>query len=279
VTDGKVAVVTGACGGIGIESARRFGQAATLVLSDIAAERLPDLASRLREDGYRVAGTVCGDLRTPAVVDALCETIAAAGQLGLLVHTAGISAIDGGWRDIVGTNLLAAERLLVEIEPLLEAGSVAIAIASLAGHIAPRDAAIDALLDAPLAPAFLDLIEPHLQRLHEESGRPLSSLAYLFSKRGLIRRCQAKAEGYAAKGARIVSISPGVVATAMSRREMAAGGPVAFALSKTPLGRIGLAADVVNVAAFLASDQAGFVTGTDVRVDGGAAPTMLGVTF
>lgn len=89
---------------------------------------------------------------------------------------------------------------------------------------------------------------------------------------------QLRAARWAEKGARIVSISPGVLWTPMGRLETELD-DAANVLDHTPIRRWGTAMDVAQAALFLASDRASYITGTDLRIDGGAMPAQYGVRF
>jgi NAD(P)-dependent dehydrogenase (short-subunit alcohol dehydrogenase family) len=276
----RAALITGACGGMGIACARLFGRRHDLILTDVSAERLAASADQLRDEGYAVAAVVPGDLGSTEVLEQLRNALDAPGRLGPLIHTAGLSPVLAGWEAILKVNLVATERLLAMIEPLLSPGAVAVLIASMAGHAKISNAEIDAILDQPLASDFLSRMEPHLQRLagdmpHKDPNGP----AYFLSKRAVIRICEQRAPAWARKDARIVSISPGVIWTPMGRREAERGAAAADALKATPIGRWGTPIDIAAAAEFLASDLAGFITGCDLRVDGGSIPGRMGSTF
>jgi NAD(P)-dependent dehydrogenase (short-subunit alcohol dehydrogenase family) len=183
------------------------------------------------------------------------------------------------WDAILRTNLLGTEFLLDAIEPLLNPGTCAVLIASIAGHRAPAEPEIDAILAAPRAADLLQRMQPHLQRLAGSDARDLGGLAYALSKRAVIRLVEARAAAWAAKGARIVSISPGTIWTPMGRKSAQDNTRSARVVAATPIGRWGKATDIASAAAFLASEDASFITGCDLRIDGGVTPALEGVTF
>lgn len=278
----RLALVTGGCGGIGAACAREFGASHDLLLADISAERLADTAARLRGEGYGIVATVAGDLAAPETVAAILGHVRAHGALGAVLHAAGVSSGMADWRSIIRTNVLGTALLLDGIEPLLPNGAVAVLIASVAGHLAPRDQGVDAVLDAPRAPDFLDRVEAILAELGGGVGENsfnysgLSGPAYGLSKRATIRAAALRSRAWAKKGARIVSISPGLIDTPMGRYEVEHGEAAAEVLAQTALERWGMPADIASAAAFLASDRASFITGADLRVDGGMVPVRLG---
>lgn len=276
----SIAVITGACGGMGVACARLLGRRYRLALTDIRPAPLTDLAEALAREGYALAACVAGDLADPATTAALAAAVQEAGSLRSLVHTAGLSPALAGWEAILRANLVATEHLLAAFEPQLTPGTVAVLIASMAGHLTPADPDIDALLDAPLAEDFLQRVAPHLQRLSRpDDAHGAASPAYGMSKRAVIRMVERRAPAWGRHGARIVSISPGTIWTPMGRTEADTNPAAAAVVAATPVGRWGTAMDIANAVDFLSSDLAGFITGCDLRIDGGVTPALAGATF
>jgi NAD(P)-dependent dehydrogenase (short-subunit alcohol dehydrogenase family) len=275
-----VAIVTGAYGGMGRACARQLGHRLDLALCDIDAGRLTTLADTLREEGFTVAAAVPGDLSEPGVAEKLVSAARAAGRVAAVAHTAGVSPALGPWDLILRANLVGTERLLLALEAGLEPGLAVVMIASVAGHFAARLPEIDVIAAEPLSPDFLQRMKPHLDALttpEEQFGT--SGPAYGQSKRAVIRICEARAAAWAVKGARIITISPGLMWTPMGRAE-AEGNPAAARLgANTPLGRWGTALDIADAVDFLTSDRATFISGADVRIDGAVTPAVRGVTF
>jgi NAD(P)-dependent dehydrogenase (short-subunit alcohol dehydrogenase family) len=270
-----LAVVTGACGGMGVACARVMGRHHRLVLADVSAERLESLSQDLTAQGVVVDAVVAGDLAQPSAVAAVAGSIATHGPLGALIHTAGLSPTLAGWGLIVEVNLVATARLLDAIEPGLAPRAAAVLIASMGAHYAVADHAIDALFDHPLDSRLLARLEPLLRAQPGANGsHGLLTVAYGQSKRALLRLCQRRAAAWGARGARIVTLSPGMISTPMARKEVAENPGARGLVERTPAGRWGSALDIANVAEFLASDLASFVSGSDVRVDGGLMAAM-----
>jgi NAD(P)-dependent dehydrogenase (short-subunit alcohol dehydrogenase family) len=268
------AIITGAAGGMGQACARAFGQTMDLVLTDLSSERLNSFAKSLQSEGYGVVACLAGDLADVNLCNAVVVEASGGNGLGTLVHTAAISQMMGSWNEILRVNLVGTVRLLNEIETILVDGSVAILIASMAGHLSPVIEEADDLLDNPLAPDFFARIEPLIASKAASDTRGASPLSYALSKRTLMRICEQRAASWARRGARIVSLSPGMIWTPMGQRE-ADGNPFAAAVVEaTPVGRWGAPNEIAAAARFLASDAAAFITGTDLRVDGGVTPVM-----
>ena len=133
-------------------------------------------------------------------------------------------------------------------------------------------ACADAALDDPLS-SDLD------RRLLAEIGPGLEhpGVAYGWAKRGVQRLVRRTAVAWGPRGGRGHTISPGMVDTPQGRQEAAATPEMALLLEHTPLGREGEAAEIARVVAFLCSDAASFLTGTDVLVDGGVCAAVAGL--
>ncbi len=271
----KTALITGAYGGMGRACARQLGRRYDLVLADLRDEPLAAMAESLREEGYVVRATASGDLSLPGVADAI---IAEAGAIGAVAHTAGLSPALADWDAILSINLIGTERLLLALERNLSEGLAAVLLASMAAHTAVRDPEIDALMASPMAHDFLARIEVHLARITEPNA-DLRRTAYAQSKRAVIRICGLRSGPWGARGARIASVSPGLIWTPMGRREAQSAPDTSRIVDSTPLGRWGSPVDIAAAVDFLCSDQASFITGTDLRVDGGVTPAVRGVIY
>lgn len=266
-----LALITGACGGMGLASARAVGRAHDLVLTDFRDDALAACAERLQAEGYIVRGTIAGDLNDTVVVGRLVQALAV-GPLGAIVHTAGLSPSLASWQDILRVNLVATERLLRAVEPLIAPGTAAVLIASSAGHLLRTVApALQSVLDDCLAEDFVERIRP-LMPLPEgipKSEADLGGAAYMLSKWWVLRACEARAAAWGAKGARIVSVSPGMIWTPMGRKE-AEREWIGAMVKDAPMARWGTPIDIADTVEFLISARASFITGSDIKVDGGA---------
>ena len=257
-----IAVVTGGSSGMGLECARRLGVRHSLLLADINAAGLETAAAELRAGGCSVT-PVTVDVTQPDSVAQLAETARSLGRLDALVHAAGLSPTMADGRRIMAVNLVGTALIERAFLELAEPGSAAVLIASTAGHTGPASWRSDPILTTPLEEDFWDLIAADI-------GDPVS--AYSVSKRGVILYCEAVAPDWGARGARIVTVSPGMIETPMGAREFAAQPLMRNMLDMSPIPRWGRAEEIAATVEFLVSDGASFITGTDIRVDGGVTP-------
>ena len=264
--DLPLALVVGA-GGMGIAVARRLGQRFRLLLADRDIGHLESSVAALRREGHDVKGAAC-DVTDPAAVKSLADCASQLGPLRALAHVVGLSPSMGDWRAVMGVNLVGATLIANAMLPLSSRGTAAVFVASLAGHRPDPSERIVALLDRPLEPDFLAVLEAAL------TEPATSALAYQYSKWALIRMCQRLASAWGARGARIVSLSPGLIATPMGALEFERQPMKYDLLAKTPIQREGTMPEIADAVEFLCSERASFITGTDLLVDGGIAAAL-----
>jgi len=271
-----LAVVTGAYGGTGRAVARRLGARYRLLLAGRDEPKIARLREDLEEEGYDVAAAVTADVTSKPSIERLAAAAAEAGLLGTLVHTAGLSPVQAPWETVVNVNLTGSALLLAAFAPLARPGSVAVCLGSSAAYTIPVPPAVDALLDDPCAADLIPKLEAGLREsAQEQEGYGFAVRAYGASKRGLLRLVERTAVEWARRGARVVSVSPGPTLTPMGRAELAANPLAMAAASATPLSRLGRPADIAAAVDFLTSDSAGYITGCDLRVDGGTVAARL----
>lgn len=259
-----VVVVTGA-GGMGVAVARRLGSGRNVLLADASSQGLDRAVTALTDEGYAVRGMVT-DVSDRGAVHKLAEASAAEGRVAAVVHTAGVSPATGPAKAIVDVNLLGTAHVIDAFETVATRGTALVVISSMAGHVASLSREEEAALATT---ATEDLLGLDVVTAIGDAAQT----AYIVTKRANHLRVQAAALAWNLRGARVNSVSPGVIATAMSRAEAASpsGAHMMQMLDASGSGRVGTPGEIADAVAFLTGPESSYITGTDLLVDGGQA--------
>ena len=238
--DGKIALVTGASGGIGAAIARSLhAQGAIVALSGTRRDALQALADELGTNVH-----VCpADLRDPAAPDALVAAVEAIGPLAILVNNAGFTRDmlalrmkDEDWQAVIDVDLTAPFRL--------SRAAIKVMLRRRAGRIIGISSIVGA------------------------TGNP-GQANYVAAKAGMVGMTKALAQEVASRGVTVNAVAPGFIDTPMT--EALNEAQKAKLMEGIPLGRRGSPADIAAAVVYLASDEAGWVTGATLHVNGGMA--------
>lgn len=267
--DGEVVVVIGS-GGIGQAIARRQGGGRTVLLADNAETVLTPAVKALSEAGYRVEAQHV-DVVSRSSVRSLAQRAAALGRVTQVINTAGVSPNMATPAKILEIDLYGVALVFDEFEAVIAPGGCAIVISSMAGHMpAPLPVEQEHALAFTPTDQLLELgfLAP---------GEVRDSMqAYGIAKKANHLRVQAASLPWGERGARVNSISPGIIATPLANHELASeSGPIYRAMiAASPSKRLASADEVANAAAFLLGPEASFITGADLLMDGGVIAAM-----
>jgi NAD(P)-dependent dehydrogenase (short-subunit alcohol dehydrogenase family) len=172
---------------------------------------------------------------------------------------------------IVDVDLVGTVALLEKVRPQLKTGGCAVCIASMSAYMVSSNEVIENVLSDPLAPDFSNRLETLTSAggLLENSG-----MAYAYAKRALKQYVVNRAAVWGEEGKRFVSLSPGLIHTAMGRLENDAMDNFAAMHSRIALGRLGKPEDIPKTSLFLISENAAYITGCDILVDGGFVASL-----
>jgi NAD(P)-dependent dehydrogenase (short-subunit alcohol dehydrogenase family) len=252
-------VITGGAGNLGCACAQAFTEH-RLLLADRAVEPLQCASKLLCALGFETR-TVAADISSPEGAETIVRAAREWGGFSILIHTAGV-APPAPPPVIYAVNLFGTINVLAAFESLTGAGAVGVCLASIAGHRAIARQ-FDSLLAEPACNP--EQLSAHIEGL--APSVPASRLAYAVSKRGTILQVRRRAMHWARRGARLLSVSPGIIAdTAMGSHR---GSQIPFEGDEIPQGRLGLSSEIAAVVRFAASSEASLMTGTDLLVDGG----------
>jgi NAD(P)-dependent dehydrogenase (short-subunit alcohol dehydrogenase family) len=263
-TPTNVIVVIGA-GLIGQAIARRVSAGKHVVLADLRQENADTAAKILSDAGFDVSTTKV-DVSSRASVQALVETAKSFGDISGVIHAAGVSPSQASPETILKVDLYGTALVLEEFGNVIASGGAGVVIASMSGHRLP---ALSAEQDKALATTPVEelLKLPMLQP--DKVTDPLN--AYQISKRGNSLRVMAEAVRWGKRGARVNTISPGIIITPLANDELKGprGAGYRRMMEGCAAGRAGTPDEVGTVGALLMGSDGAFITGSDFLMDGG----------
>lgn len=252
-------------GQIGQAIARRVGVGKRVLLADMRQDNVNAAAEVLGNAGYAVSVATV-DASSREAVHALVETALGLGDVTGLIHAAGVSPSQASPETILKVDLYGTALVLEEFGSVIARGGAGVVIASQSGHRLPpltveqnnalATTPVEELLDLPfLRP---DQVKDSLH-------------AYQLSKRGNSLRVMAEAVRWGKRGARVNTISPGIIMTPLAKDELTGprGEGYRRMIERSVAGRAGTPDEVATVAALLMGPDGGFITGSDFLMDGG----------
>ena len=266
----KVMILTGA-GQIGMAIARRMGYGMKIVVGDKKIENAQEIAQIMNKAGFDVFPMEMDLSDRTSILNLIAEA-QKYGEITMLVNAAGVSPRQAPIKTILKVDLYGTAVLLEEVGKVISPGGVGVTISSQSGHrmkqLTPEED--EQLACTPTEELLsLDLLQPEniYDTLH----------AFQMAKRCNEKRVMAESVKWGAKGARINSISPGIIVTPLAIDEF--NGPrgdfYKNMFAKCPAGRPGTADEVANVAELLMSEKGAFITGADFLIDGGATASYF----
>ncbi|MGN6602742.1 MAG: SDR family oxidoreductase [Ginsengibacter sp.] len=260
-----IIVLTGA-GQLGMAIARRMGYGKKIFVADWKLENANAIAKTMEEAGFDVVPFKV-DISSRQSVLQLIEAAQKEGEIAMFINAAGVSPSQAPIEQILKVDLYGTAVLLEEFGKVIKEGGTGVTISSQSGHRMP---ALTPEEDRQLATFPTDELLS-LEILKPENIKDTLH-AYQMAKRCNVKRVMAEAVKWGERGARINSISPGIIVTPLAFDEI--NGPrgdfYKNMFAKAPAGRPGTADEVANVAELLLSDKGAFITGSDILIDGGA---------
>ncbi|TID21806.1 short-chain dehydrogenase/oxidoreductase [Venturia nashicola] len=271
-TNPNVVVVIGV-GCIGLAIARRIANGRKLLIATRSPTTLPppteplrnpdlEAAESLRSDGHDVS-THEVDIASYSSVQDFAQAAHALGNLNAIVLTAGVSPEQASSaQQVYDVNLVGTVNVIDAFLPFVGAGSSFVCMASLASNFLPPSPTLSKHIATAPRESLLENAE--LKAYNDTAA------AYVLAKQGNKLRVQAMARAYGLKGARINTVSPGLIMSNMLDMAISMRGDgVKQAAVDSGLRRLGVVEDIANVVEFLVGYGASYVTGTDILVDGG----------
>lgn len=266
----NVMILTGA-GQIGMAIARRMGYGKKIFIGDKKMENARTISGIMNEAGFDTEALEM-DLSSRESIRNLIAEAQKAGPITMLVNAAGVSPSQAPIEAILKVDLYGTAVLLEEVGKVIAPGGVGVTISSQSGHRMP---ALTPGEDEQLACTPTEELL-NLEFLQPENIRDTLH-AYQLAKRCNEKRVMAESVKWGEKGARINSISPGIIVTPLALDEF--NGPrgdfYKNMFAKCPAGRPGTADEVANMAELLMSDKGAFITGADFLIDGGATASYF----
>lgn len=260
----NVIVVIGA-GSIGQAIARRVSAGKQILLADLRKENAQAAAKVLGDAGFDVSTTIV-DVSSRESIQELVKLALSLGEITGVIHAAGVSPSQATPDVILKVDLYGTAVILEEFGQVIRTGGSCVVISSQSGHRLPALTQEQNHILATI-PADELLAQPMLQ-----ADQIKDSLhAYQMSKRGNSLRVMAEAVRWGKRGARVNTISPGIIMTPLAKDELTGSRGEGYRrmIDLCPVGRAGTPDEVGTVGALLMGENGTFITGSNFLMDGG----------
>ncbi len=256
-------------GAMGTAIVRRIAANKTILLGDISEENLEKVSKDLMYSGYDVHTQVVNALE-PESVEAFAQKAASLGKVMYFIDTAGASPNQTSPEHIVALDLVATSYAIDIFGKVIERGGAGLVVSSQTGYMMNFSPEVEAQLSMTPTEELADL------EFVKKDAVANTGVAYIASKRANHLRVRtAAATTWGDRGARINSISPGIIVTPLAYDEFkAAGEGYQQMIDSSPMKRVGTIDEIASAGAFLLGENAGFITGTDLLIDGGVIAAM-----
>lgn len=265
----KVCVITGGGSGMGLAAAKFMPKDKIIVVSGRTEKKLLNAVAELEALGYKAYAKSC-DTSDRAKVQELVRFAASLGEVTTVINSAGLSPAMSDPETIIRVNALGTVYINQEFSKVMQRG-VIVDIASNSAYILPSFMIMKKtyqLADVDEGKFVSKLLK--MTKMVKE-GYQRSGFAYAMSKNFVVWYAKKSAFEYGPKGIRVVSLSPGLIATDMGNLEKEAGGSlIGYATEK----RMGTAEELGFAIATVADERNGYLAGVDVLVDGGSTTGM-----
>ena len=260
---------------MGVGIVRQIAVGGKILLGDISEQKLTDVKNELTRSGCDVE-TCQVDAMQKDSIEAFARVAASLGEVKYYIHTAGASPSQATPQHIIDLDLIGTSYALDAFGKIMARGGAGLVIASQAGHMLPALSDDDerAIATTP-SDELHALPQLSLERI------PNSGIAYMMAKKGnMLRARTAAATTWAERGARVNTISPGIIVTPLAYDEFnAMGDAYQRMIDQSPARRVATADEVSAIGAFLLSEKASFITGTDLLMDGGVIAALKSGTY
>ena len=257
-------LIMGAAGGMGAVAARLSAQQGNdLVLVDRPSDALNHLEQECRHLASSVA-TYSFDITDTESLSSLIDKLRGEPSITGCIYTIGVSPQMAPAHTIINIDIVKTRELITALKDVIAPGGALVAITSMSAYLCPPNAELEACFRDQDGNTLTSRLRADHPSILDNPG-----LAYSYSKKALLQYVQQESMTWGKEGKRIVSIAPGLIATDMGNQEMAAVPDFEKRLAMVSAGRMGAPEEIAHTALFLLSEQASYITGCDILVDGG----------